>query len=219
MHCAENTFYRIIIPINQRRDRVNWKEESEFWSVKFENTDFSGIKISSKEFDGCTFEKCDFSEAIFDRCNFVDCDFMSCNLSNAKIEYSKYSDVCFRDSKLIGIDWTKVSWPKFLFGSPFKFYKSILNDCSFYGLSLHDLVLEECKAHNVDFREGDFRNSNFTYTDLSGSFFANTNLSGADFSEATDYDIDIYQSTIEKAKFTRFEAVRLLDSLKIELVD
>lgn len=84
---------------------------------------------------------------------------------------------------------------------------------------MQDLVMEECKAHNVDFREGDFSNSNFTYTDLSGCFFSNTNLSGADFSEATDYDIDVYQNIIKKAKFSRLEAVRLLSSLEIELVD
>jgi uncharacterized protein YjbI with pentapeptide repeats len=106
-----------------------------------------------------------------------------------------------------------------MYSSPIKFYKSIVNDSSFYGLSLHDLVLEECKAHNVDFREGDFSHSNFSYTDLSGCFFGNTNLSAADFSEASNYDIDIYRNTITKAKFSRFEAVRLLDSLEIELVD
>lgn len=198
---------------------MNLEEKNEYWSENFNNLDFSGIEISSKEFEGCTFEKCDFTEVTFKRCNFVDCEFISCNLSLVKIEYSKFSDVCFRDSKLIGINWTKVTWPNFLFSSPIKFYKSIVNDCSFYGLSLQDLVLEECKAHNVDFREGDFSNANFTYTDLTGCFFVNTNLSGADFSEATDYDIDIYQNTITKAKFSRFEAVRLLDSLDIELVD
>jgi fluoroquinolone resistance protein len=198
---------------------VNLDEKNEYWSENFKALDFSEVEFSSKEFDGCTFENCDFSDAVFKSCNFVDCEFINCNLSNVKIEYSKYADVCFRDSKLIGINWTKVSWPKFIFGSPIKFYKSILNECSFYGLSLQDLVIEECKAHNVDFREGDFSNSNFTYTDLSGSFFSNTNLYGADFSEATDYDINIYQNRIEKAKFSRFEAVRLLDSLEIELVD
>jgi fluoroquinolone resistance protein len=203
----------------ERRDLVDLEGKSEYWSEKFENVDFSGREISSKEFDGCTFEKCDFSEAIFNRCNFVDCEFISCNLSMVKIEYSKYSDVCFQESKLIGINWTKVSWSKLIFDSPIKFYKSILNDCSFYGLSLQGLVVEECKAHNVDFREGNFSNSNFTYTDLSGSFFSNTNLSGADFSEAINYDIDIYRNIIEKAKFSRFEAVRLLYSLEIELVD
>jgi fluoroquinolone resistance protein len=198
---------------------VNLEEKSEYWSERFENLDFAGIEISSKEFEGCTFEKCDFSEATFKRCNFVDCEFIGCNLSLVKIEYSKYSDVCFRDSKLIGINWTTAAWPGLIFTSPLKFYKSLLNDCSFHGLSLQDLVLEECKAHNVDFREGDFSNSNFTYTDLSGCFFSSTNLSGVDFSEATNYDIDIYQNRIEKAKFSRFEAVRLLECLDIELVD
>ncbi len=198
---------------------MNLDEKSEYWSEKFTGLDFTGIEISSKEFDGCTFENCDFSEAIFKRCNFVDCDFTRCNLSVVKMAYSKFHDVCFRDSKLIGINWTEVAWPQLMFSSPVKFYKSIINDCSFYGLSLQDLVLEECKAHNVDFREGDFSNSNFTYSELSGCFFGNTNLSGADFSEATDYDIDIYRNTIKKAKFSRFEAVRLLDSLDVELVD
>jgi len=195
------------------------EEKNEFWSETLKDSNFSGMEVTSKEFDGCTFEKCDFSEATFKRCNFVDCEFTNCNLSLVKIEYSKFSDVSFRDSKLIGINWTKVSWPSLIFSSQIKFYKSILNDCSFYGLSMQDLVMEECKAHNVDFREGDFSNSNFTYTDLSGCFFGNTNLSGADFSEATDYDIDIYHNIIKKAKFSRLEAIRLLSGLEIELVD
>ena len=198
---------------------MDLEEKIEYWTEVIKGSDFSGKVISSKEFDGCTFEKCDFSEATFKRCSFVDCEFTNCNLSLVKIEYSKFSDVSFRESKLIGINWTKVAWPSLIFSSPIKFYKSILNDCSFYGLSMKDLVMEECKAHNVDFREGDFSNSNFTYTDLSGCFFVNTNLSGANFTEATDYDIDVYQNTIKKAKFSRFEAIRLLGSLEVELVD
>ncbi|NQY26347.1 MAG: pentapeptide repeat-containing protein [Piscirickettsiaceae bacterium] len=205
--------------LTKRRSLVDLDEKDEYWSENFKNLDFSGQEISSKEFDGCTFEKCNFSEATFKRCNFVDCEFINCNLSIVKMEYSTFSDVCFKDSKLIGINWTQAAWPGLIFTSPIKFYKSILNESSFYGLSLQDLVLEECKAHNVDFREGDFSNSNFTHTELSGSIFANTNLSGADFSEATDYDIDIYQNILKKAKFSRFEAIRLLDSLEIELVD
>jgi len=198
---------------------VTLEKQNEYWSENFSNLDCSHTELSSKQFEGCTFKKCDFSDATFKRCNFVDCEFIACNLSNVKMAYSKFSDVCFRDSKLIGIDWTKVAWPRLMFSSPLKFYSSALNDCSFYGLSLQDLVLQECKAHNVDFREGDFSHSNFSDTDLSGCFFANTNLSGVDFSEATHYDINIARNIIKKAKFSRFEAVRLLDSLEIELVD
>ncbi len=195
------------------------EEKSEYCSDIFEGLDFSGLEISTKEFDGCTFKECDFSEATFKRCNFVDCEFTNCNLSVVNIEYSKFSEVVFRESKLIGINWTKVSWPSLAFSVPIKFYKCIVNDCSFFGLGLQEIVIEECKAHHADFREGDFSNANFTYTDFTGCLFGNTNLTGADVSEATGYDIDIYKNVIKRAKFNRFEAVRLLDSLEIELVD
>lgn len=198
---------------------VNFDKKNEFWSENFEGLNLSGKEIYLKEFDDCTFRRCDFSEATFKHSNFVDCDFINCNLSLLKMEYSKFSDVSFLESKLIGINWTKVDWPSLVFSSPLKFYKSNLSDCSFYGLSLQELILDECKAHNVDFREGNFSKACFSYTDFSGSFFGNTNLSGADFSEATDYDINIYQNVINKAKFTRFEASRLLDCLDIELID
>lgn len=198
---------------------MNLDDKNEYLSETFKSLDLSGKTITLKEFEGCSFENCDFSEAILKRCNFIDCEFISCNLSNVKIEYSKFADVCFRDSKLIGINWTKVDFPRMLFSAPFSFYKCILNDSSFQGLTLPDLIMEECRAHNVDFRDGDFASSNFTYTDLTGCLFHKTNLSGADFSEAVNYDIDIYRNTIKKAKFSRFEAIRLLDSSEIELVD
>ena len=197
---------------------MNIGEGKEFWSKTFEGEDFSGREISSKEFEGCTFVSCNFSESVFKKCNFVECEFSKCNLSVAKLEYSKFADVLFRESKLIGIDWTKVAWPRLIFSSPIKFFDCNVSDSSFYGLSLHDLVIENYLAHNVDCREGDFSHSNFKYTDCSGSMFSETNLSNADFSDATDFDIDIFSNQLKKAKFDRFEAVRLLGSLDIELV-
>jgi len=198
---------------------VNLEEKSEYWSENFTGLDFSELEISAKEFDGCTFRECDFSEATFKRCNFVDCEFSNCNLSLVNIEYSKFSEVVFHESKLIGINWSRASWPKLALCAPIKLYKCIVNDSSFFGLGFQEIVIEECKAHRADFRDGDFSNANFTYTDFSGSLFGNTNLSGADFSEAIGYDIDIYQNVIKGARFSRFEAVRLLDSLEIELLD
>lgn len=201
-----------------RGDSVSFGEANEYCSKTFKGEDFSGENISSKEFEGCTFVECNFTEARFNRCKFSECEFSKCNLSVVKVEYSKFSDVLFRDSKAIGIDWTKVAWPRLIFSSPIKFYDSIINDCSFFGLSLQDLVIEACVAHNVDFRGGDFSNSNFKYTDFGGSMFSDTNLSRTDFSDATNFDIDIFTNKLKKAKFDRFEAIRLLGSLEIELV-
>ena len=198
---------------------MKFEQEEEYYADHFEGLDCVAAEVEAKEFDNCTFTKCDFSEARFKKCKFIECDFINCNLSLAKFELSGFTDVTFRDSKLIGVNWTTVAWSSLVLEAPIRFYKSIVNDCSFYGLSLQGLVLEECKAHGVDFREGDFTGSNFTYTDLTGCLFGNSRLPGVDFAEAENYDIDVYQNDIKGAKFSRFEALRLLDSLEVELVD
>ena len=198
---------------------MNLEQKNDYYAISFEDEDFSFTEIAAKEFDNCTFTKCDFSEAVLNKCNFIECDFINCNLSLVNLQYSKFSDVTFRQSKLVGIDWTKVAWNRLTNDAPVKFYQSILNDCSFYGLTLEELIVQECKAHHVDFREGDFSNADFTFSDLTGSLFGNTRLARANFTDAAEYDIDVYQNDIKGAKFSRFEAIRLLDSLEVELTD
>lgn len=194
-------------------------DEKIFVSQAFKQVELIGEEIQGKEFDNCTFDECDFSDTTFKKCKFIDCHFTKCNLSVIKVGYSKFSDIVFEECKIIGVDWTKATWPGFDLSSPFKFYKCILNDSSFFGLNMEALLLDECRAHDVDFRDGDFKFANFTYTDFTESLFHKTNLSGADFSEAINYDIDIYTNDIKGAKFSRFEAVRLLEGLGVELVD
>lgn len=87
------------------------------------------------------------------------------------------------------------------------------------GLKLNEIIIEECKAHEVDFREGSFCNANFTFTDFTNSLFNETNLSGSDFTEAVNYLIDINNNKIKGAKFSRLEALSLLEYLGIELID
>ena len=65
--------------------------------------------------------------------------------------------------------------------------------------------------------ESDRREAHFY--DFRGALFGKTLLSGADFSEAVDFDIDVFDNQILGAKFSRCEALRLLASFKIELVD
>lgn len=193
--------------------------ESEYYSQHFTNLEVSGQEISAKEFEDCQFKECNFSETQFRNCKFIDCTFIKCNLSNAKVAYSRFSNVDFDECKVIGVDWTRASWSDLALASPLKFTQCILNDSSFFALKLPEIILEGCKAHDVDFREGNFYEGNFSYTDFSNSLFQNTNLQAVDFTEAANYDIDIYQNVIKGAKFSSFEAVRLLASLEIELVD
>jgi len=194
-------------------------EVSEYLSKNFKGLNLINKEIISKEFDCCTFNDCDFSEAILNKSKFIDCHFIKCNLSLVKIEQSKFLDVMFEECKAIGVDWTRASWSKYSLSSPIKFYKCIINDSSFFGLSLEEISMEECKAHDVDFREGNFSEANFSYTDFANGLFNKTNLTGANFIEAINYNIDIYFNEISRAKFSRIEAVRLLDSLGVELVE
>lgn len=194
-------------------------EQKEFFSNDFNQIKFSGQEINAVVFEECVFIECDLSEATFIRCKFVDCKFIRCNLSVVKFDYSIFIDVVFRDSKVIGVDWTKVSWPSIVLPSPIKFLRCIINDTTFFGLSLRGLVIEECKANDVDFREGDYTEANFTFTDFTNCLFSGTNLTRADFTKAVNYRININHNKINKAKFSWHEAVNLLEGLDIELVD
>ncbi len=194
-------------------------ERKEYISSKFNELVLPEQQIDSTLFEDCIFTGCDFGGIEFTDCNFIDCHFSQCNLSVAKVKDSRFSGVILEDTKAIGIDWTKANWPDILLYSPLKFFKCNINDSIFMGLSLNEIVIENCKAHEVDFREGCFCDANFSSTDFAYSLFNETNLSGADFSEAFNYRIDISENTIQGAKFSRQEALCLLESLGIELVD
>jgi uncharacterized protein YjbI with pentapeptide repeats len=195
------------------------ENNTEYFSKIFEGLEAMGESFTEVIFENCTFQQCNFSDTRFYKCKFVDCVVTASNLSNIKVDYSKFYDARFNESKLVGIDWTKADWPRFNFTAPISFDECIINDSSFFGLGLSELVLEHCKAHDVDFRSGIFTKAKFSYTDFTNSLFMNTNLREADFSEAENYDINIFNNEFKAARFSRHEAVRLLNGLDIELVD
>jgi fluoroquinolone resistance protein len=205
----------ITIPIME----IITDDVNEYYAKRFVGLNLSRRELSAKEFEECEFRGCDFSETALTRCKFVDCHFIECNLSLVKVTSSKFREVALDDCKAVGINWTSAVWQKLAMSSSLKFRKCILNDSSFFGLTLEEFVIEDCKARDVDFREANLSGANCRHTDFADSLFGKTNLSRADFTEATNYDIDIFDNEIRHAKFCRFEAMRLLDCLEIELID
>jgi fluoroquinolone resistance protein len=194
-------------------------KEEEYLSKTFSGLSEIKQEIPNIEFESCQFQGCDFTESTFRRCRFIGCTFTSCNLSVIKVPQSQFADVVFDECKIVGVDWTKAAWPRCFYAASPKFNRCVIDDSSFFGLRLDAMVIEACRAHEVDFREGRFCRAVFAYTDFANSLFGKSNLAGADFSGAVNYDIDISNNDISRAKFSRFEAVRLLNSLDIELVD
>ncbi|WP_191599967.1 pentapeptide repeat-containing protein [Marinomonas algicola] len=174
--------------------------------------------LSRVVFDNCIFESCDFTEAFFDSCTFKECVFKKCKLTAINVRNSKFSDVQFHGSKVLGVDWSKAYWRGMDLGASLHFKECLVNASSFYGLKQPGIVFDECRAHDVDFREATLSRAKFTHTDLTNSVFMNTNLTGADFNGATNYEIDVTKNTVDKAIFCRYEAVSLLTSLGIRLV-
>lgn len=192
--------------------------EEDNFAENFENLDLSGQEIIAKEFDDCTFVKCDFSHTAFKQCKFITCHFSHCNLSLMEVLDSQFNGCCFEDCKLIGVDWTKASWSA-LTQRALKFKRAVLNDSSFWGLTLESIMISSCEARDVDFREANLSKSDLSDTDFTNALFRNTNLSQANFIHASNYDIDVRVNTIKGAKFSRHDVYRLLGGLDIEIVD
>ncbi len=192
--------------------------EEDNFAEAFENLNLSGQEIVSKEFDDCTFSKCDFSHTAFKKCKFIACHFSGCDLSLMQVLDSQFNGCQFEDCKIIGVDWTKASWVALTQREP-KFKNSVLNDSSFWGLKLEAIMISGCEARDVDFREANLTKSDLRETDFTNALFRNTNLIEANFAHASNYDVDVRVNDIKGAKFSRYDAYRLLGGLDIVLVD
>ena len=185
-----------------------------FYKETFSGLTLTSSKIQSKEFEDCTFEKCIFIECVFDACHFIDCSFVGCSISANKPYNSQFTNIVFKDSKIMGFDWTKARNVRLL-----SFERCDISYSNFSYLKLPELKLLECTAHEVNFNETDLTSGIFIKTDFLNSVFSSTNLTKADFRKAFNYGIDFNFNILKKARFSLPEAMSLLTSLDIILED
>lgn len=194
-------------------------KESEYYGDHFAEMVFSREALVDVKFYDCTFTKCDFSETAFDECKFSDCTFEHCDLSMIKLMDTSISQATFKQCKLVGIDWTEASWSRIVAPVTLRFDECVLNHSTFIGLRLPKIQVIACTARDVDFRQADIQEANLSHTNFTESLFGETNLTGADLSHASNYAIDPSANQIRKAKFTLPEAVALLYSMDIEIIE
>ncbi len=185
----------------------------------FEDANLNSTRLVASQFQNCSFIHCSFVETILLDCRFVDCNFKDCDMSLLDVPGSMFSGIKFEDTKLIGINWTHGNWETNLLQEPLSFNRCVLNHSTFIGLTLKEIQIKDCIASDVDFREADLTRSGFRGTDLAESLFSNTNLTKADLSQARNYTISPQENTLKGAKFSLPEAMSLLYSLDIKLID
>ena len=185
----------------------------------FKEVQVEHLELVSSEFHDCMCFHSSFVESTFRHCRFGNCVFRECDLSLIKLPESRFTSSGFENSKIMGVSSTEVHWPKTGLANPVSFSECAISYSTFMGLSLHSIHIRDCVATDVDFREADLFRADFGGSDLSQSIFGNTKLSQADLTRARNYRIDPGQSILKQARFSLPEAMSLLHSMDIVLVD
>ncbi|HBV39650.1 MAG TPA: hypothetical protein DEF05_08180 [Erwinia sp.] len=191
----------------------------EYFEDSFDNLTLPDARFEGIIFEECDFSHCNFTAVKFVRCRFIHCRFDQCNLSVMEMPDTRFNEVSFTECKLSGTDWTRAYWPAFNPDPELCFTQCLLNNASFFGLTLQGLKMLACRLHDVDFRECDLSKAELLDCDLAGSLFNRTILQAANFTASHGFTIDVLNNPIAGATFSRLEALSLLESLGIELVD
>lgn len=193
--------------------------QAQYTDLVFKEIRLDHVEVVSTEFHDCVFFHSSFVESVFRSCKFIACTFRECDLSLAKVPGSRFTSSRFEGCKVMGVNWSEADWPKSGLANPIGFLECAISHSTFIGLSLRDIKISGCLAVDVDFRESDLSQADFGGTDLEQSLFGNTDLSAADLSRARNYHIDPSQNIVRQAKFSLPEAMSLLHSMDIVLVD
>jgi fluoroquinolone resistance protein len=193
--------------------------ESDYLEKTFKNLDMAGEDVKSCTFQDCNFIRCRFTETVFRNCKFSHCVFDDCDLSLMEVPNSSIGNARFVKSKAVGVNWAQAHWPDKSIWGPIEFNKCALSHSTFLGIDLTEMKMRRCEAINVDFRESNLSGADFKFTDLKDSLFLSTNLEGADLRYARNYQIDPSQNIIIKAQFSLPEAMALLYSMDIEILE
>ena len=184
--------------------------ENNYYRAKLSKLSFEKETVKARDFEECEFDSCIFVECKLEKCKFINCKFSGCILSAINPLDSRFIDVKFMKSKVIGFDWTKAQKIEDL-----AFENCQINYSNFKLLKIPKVKIVNCEAKEVDFIETDLSQGDFKNTDFAKSRFFKTNLTEADFKGASNYYIDVKNNTLKKTRFSLPEALVLLQSLDV----
>ena len=193
--------------------------DAEYDGHRFSALAAESLVVDDVRFTGCAFDTSDLHEATFRACVFDDCSFTDCNLSLVHLVNSVFGAVAFTGCKLTGVDWSDAVWSPVSVSEPLRFSGCVLDLSVFMGVPLDDAVFEDCSLRKVDFSGARLRRVDFSGSDLGGARFSRTDLRRARLERAHSYQIDANDNTIEGMRVSLPEAVSLLGSLGVELVE
>lgn len=188
---------------------------SYFGSEAFDDADWSEALIEHADFEACVFTNVVFRGAKVKVGRFADCTFVNCDLSLVEPVDTVFTGCTFRDSRMVGIDWTLTREETYLLHGAHVYRGCDISLSDFTGLDLRDVEFTECRARDVMFREAKLVNSSFNQTDLAGADFAHADLSGARLVGAIRVSLDPLITTLDGATLNPITAMRVVEALGI----
>lgn len=171
--------------------------------------------LEEKEYFECSFLGCEFIEKKFNHKKFFNCLFERCALTGVQLEKARLQQVVFKESKLMGIDFTLCD-PTFL---KLQFQKCLLRGCNFTEMNLKEISFEDCVVKECHFVQCNLEKANFRRANLEGTLFHKANLAKANFVEAIHYVINPLNNNLKEAHFSKPEVYSLLMDLGIIVED
>lgn len=188
-----------------------------FENEKVEKLQYNDEVLEGIEYYNCKFYNCDFTNLKMKKCKFIDCEFYNCALRNVKFEFCQIKNACFSNSLLMGINWLElqekgaISFPVETLNNCVirynNFVESNLASFDFSSSTISDSRFQDCLLMKASFKNVSFKDTSFS----------KCNLGFSDFRGANDYDIDINNNLLTRAKFSFPTAICLLNSINIEI--
>jgi len=183
------------------------KTETYSYEKTFTEQNYANALLLKLEFEKCSFVRCDFTGANLAGTAFRNCTFDGCNLSMAKLPKANLTEVLFKNSKLMGVDFYVAND----FTLSMSFDNCILDYASFARKRLKQTTFIACRLTEANFNEADLSGSVFQRCDLTRAQFNGSNLSGADLSTAFGISIDPEATILKKARISLHALPGLLE--------
>jgi fluoroquinolone resistance protein len=161
----------------------------------FSDLALDGADLSGKELQRCTFRRCKLPASRWARSKLEDCLFEHCDLTRMVPLGLALRDVTFKDSKLMGVDWTDLGpLPRVAFEA------CDLRYASFVKLKLRATGFLRCTARESNFIDVDLTEADFTGSDLTDSTIRGCTLARTNLARATGVLFDVQGNRVKGAR-------------------
>ena len=182
-------------------------------NIEMNSRVFTAHEFEEAEYYNCRFLSCNFRQANIGKTVFEKCCFERSELLQVGLSRTGFHGVEFKDYKLIGVNFNDANE----FGFDVGFENSIVDACSFDGLSFEGKTFNHVRFLNNDFVCVNFAHSLFLDCDFKNSTFERSNLGKCDFRTSVNFSIDLEHNKIKGAKFDLHSVIGLLGKYGIEI--